>query len=423
MGPLAGGAGAPPGSRSKTGPLYCSSSSRNKKKLGSACATAIAREPISMGGSASRHQQRVLLLGIDGAGKSSIVARLNGDEVRTVMPTRGCAVHVLSVAGLEVELLDVGGRREMRRYWPAYAGKLRPGTVSHWTGGGLGRVGTAQSVASRSAILFVIDGADRRRLIEAAKELHTVLDTPELLGVPLLVASNKQDRAGALSAADIVAALHLSSVRDRPWRCVGTSALRGDGLLEAFEWLAKESQSGGGGSAPRSAAKGGLLSALDTRQKGGSGGGRGGGGSRGRGSRRPARSGNDDAEAGSDRNSADEDEIPAEDRASARSARRSGRRAASHTEPEIDDPARRSTQHSAETDPAYAEERPRRRRSAATAAGGNPTADPSAQLVSDASAAGAKEEEALLPGEVVSVASERRRRRRSATAGESAADD
>lgn len=365
-----------------------------------------------MGGSASRQQQRVLLLGIDGAGKTSIVARLNGDEVRTVTPTRGCAVQVVSVGDVEIELIDVGGRKEMRRYWPAYAGKLVRGTVSHRASGGPGRVGTAQGVASRSAILYVLDGADRRRLLEAAKELHAALNTPELHGVPLLVASNKQDRAGALSAAEIEAALHLHSVRDREWRCVGTSALRGDGLLEAFEWLAQVSQPGQRATTPRLAVLGGLLSAFGTRRKGG--------GKGERGSRRCARSGPGD-DGGADGSSAEEEEVPAEERVPARSTRRSGRRAASHADPEIDDPTTRGSQQSAEEDPAAAAVRPRRRRSAGAAAGGDPIADPSTPRASDAPAAGAKEErgmeEEASPAEAASAASERRRRRRSAATG------
>jgi len=218
-----------------------------------------------MGNSSSLPQQRVLLLGIDNAGKSSIVARLCGDEVRMVMPTRGCVSRVVAVLGVEVEIMDVGGRKDMRRYWPAYAAKISGAKTSGGGGGsgGLGSVSSMSNVAARGAILYVIDGADRRRLVEAAKELHAALEAPETYGVPLLVVSNKQDRAGALSAAEIEAAMHLNSIRDRPWRCIGCSALRGDGLLEAFEWLARDAQPAA--KAPSAASSGGLFARFGGR--------------------------------------------------------------------------------------------------------------------------------------------------------------
>ena len=102
--------------------------------------------------------QNVLLLGLDNAGKSSLVARLCGEEVRTLMPTRGFAIRSIKLSGGGViSLWDVGGRHDVRVYWNAYYGKVE-------------------------SLIFVIDATDRRRMEEASEVLIRLLDDASLAG-------------------------------------------------------------------------------------------------------------------------------------------------------------------------------------------------------------------------------------------------
>jgi len=371
-----------------------------------------------MGSSSSRPLQRVLLLGLDGAGKSSIVARLHGEEARTLAPSLGVSISLVTVGGIEVELIDVGGRKEIRRYWPAHAARLGRGAarVAQESGGS---VETVKKAGSRSAILYVIDGADRRRLIEAAKELHAVLSAPELRGVPLLVAANKQDRAGALSAADLEAAMHLHSIRDRPWRCVGSSALRGDGLREALEWLAHDQSYASTTTHDSASAPGAVRNSIFGAVKR-----RGTGRGVGR-SRRRRDSGEEEEEEEEEAHlvdSSEEEAEPANSRVSSRAARRTGR-PGSRTESGVEDADAHSSIEQAPPDTDNTEQggraRRRERRSAAQPADEYVIgqSDTGGVAVTAAASQGEAQADSQQPN-----AERRRRRRGSARTGEEATE-
>ena len=170
-----------------------------------------------MGQAGSTASQNVLMLGLDGSGKSSILARLLGDDPRTVLPTYGFTIRAFQLGDTReravLKLWDQGGTAPMRRYWPAYYAKAH-------------------------ALCFVIDASDHRHLATASAVLQEVLDSDDLLGVPLLVLANKQDAPNAIPASEIEELLHLGSIRDRTWNCLPTSALRGQGLTDGMSWLA-----------------------------------------------------------------------------------------------------------------------------------------------------------------------------------------
>jgi small GTP-binding protein len=167
-----------------------------------------------MGGSHSTPSQNAMLLGLDGAGKTAILARLLRDDPRTVLPTLGFTVRPFQLAGSQhvLKLWDLGGNVSVRGYWPHY-------------------------YARADCIVFVIDSTDRRRLAETSACLQGVLDDEALLGLPLLVLANKQDAPAAIPASELEELLHLGRIRDRGWRCVACSALSGKGIDAGLGWL------------------------------------------------------------------------------------------------------------------------------------------------------------------------------------------
>ncbi|XP_065547093.1 ADP-ribosylation factor-like protein 10 isoform X2 [Lathamus discolor] len=128
--------------------------------------------------------QQVLGLGLDGAGKSSILHYICNQPARKCFtPTQGFNCTQLSIEGLEMELLEVGGSQNLRAYWPHY--------MSH-----------------AHVLVFVVDSVNRSRLVTARQELHTPLATePQLLAtepqLPLVVLANKQDKSDALSTGEL----------------------------------------------------------------------------------------------------------------------------------------------------------------------------------------------------------------------------
>lgn len=155
---------------------------------------------------------RVLVLGLDGSGKTSLLRRLVQQDAALLPPSHGYQVTRVLYDGVQCELLDVGGSEELRRYWRMYFDGL-------------------------SGVVFVIDSADKRRLEETGLELHRLLQSPTLSGIPLLILANKQDMIDALPSQKVVLGLNLGAVRDRDWHVQACSARDRRGVEEGFAWV------------------------------------------------------------------------------------------------------------------------------------------------------------------------------------------
>jgi ADP-ribosylation factor protein 1 len=169
----------------------------------------------------TQRQLKVLLLGLDAAGKSTLLQRLrHGDEApATSMPTIGHDVERFEHAEAVYTLYDVGGQRQLRGQWERYF------ALEDLWGSAAERV---------SGIIFVVDAADASRFDEARQELHKLLSEPRLRGVPLLVLlANKMDLP------EVEAALGVAERDPRPdgARCAvqGACSLCGDGVVAALE--------------------------------------------------------------------------------------------------------------------------------------------------------------------------------------------
>ena len=90
-------------------------------------------------------------------------------------------------------------------------------------------------------ILFCVDTNDRERLPLARKELHALLEDPELAQMPLLVLGNKIDLEPHMSKEEIIKGLNLDYIQDQPWECMAISGLRGLGVERVVDWLVQHS--------------------------------------------------------------------------------------------------------------------------------------------------------------------------------------
>ena len=139
--------------------------------------------------------KRVLLLGLDAAGKTTILYRLQLGEVVTTMPTIGFNVETVAYKSLEFTMWDVGGQDKLRPLWRHY-------------------------FSNTDALIFVVDSNDRDRVDKARDELHRMLHEEDLLAdAHVLVFANKQDLPHSMSAAELTEKLSLNSAstRHRQW--------------------------------------------------------------------------------------------------------------------------------------------------------------------------------------------------------------
>ncbi|KAL8381497.1 hypothetical protein RB595_005657 [Gaeumannomyces hyphopodioides] len=160
----------------------------------------------------SKKEIRILILGLDNAGKTTLLYRLKIGEVVTTIPTIGFNVESVTYKNLNFNVWDLGGQTSIRPYWRCY-------------------------YANTAAVIFVVDSTDIERLQTAADELAAMLNEDELKDASLLVFANKQDQPGAKGAGDISQALRLGELRDRNWSIMACSAVDGSGVNEGMDWL------------------------------------------------------------------------------------------------------------------------------------------------------------------------------------------
>ncbi|XP_044258683.1 ADP-ribosylation factor 2-like [Tribolium madens] len=162
-----------------------------------------------------KKQLRILMIGLDGAGKTTILYKLKFGEIVTTIPTIGFNVEMVEYKNITFTVWDVGGQDKIRRLWRHY-------------------------FQNTQGIIFVVDSSDRDRIDEARKELQSLMQEYELQNAALLVLANKQDLPVSMTAAEIAEKMQLNELRARKWQIQGTCALRGNGLYEGFEWLSRE---------------------------------------------------------------------------------------------------------------------------------------------------------------------------------------
>jgi|EP00029_Vermamoeba_vermiformis_P004221 small GTP-binding protein len=156
---------------------------------------------------------RILMVGLDAAGKTTVLYKLKlGDVVQTI-PTIGFNVETVQYKNISFTMWDVGGQHKIRPLWRHY-------------------------YSNTEGIIFVVDSNDRERIDESAEELQHLLKEDELRNASLLVLSNKQDLPSAMSVAEVTERLGLHAIRNRNWFNQATCATSGDGLYEGLEWLA-----------------------------------------------------------------------------------------------------------------------------------------------------------------------------------------
>ncbi|CAF1270365.1 unnamed protein product [Adineta steineri] len=100
---------------------------------------------------------RILMIGLDGAGKTTVLYRLKLEEIISTIPTIGFNVETVEYKNISFNIWDVGGQKQIRSLWRHY-------------------------LQNCNGLIFVIDSHDRERIDEAREELQHILLEDELKG-------------------------------------------------------------------------------------------------------------------------------------------------------------------------------------------------------------------------------------------------
>lgn len=157
-------------------------------------------------------EKRLLMLGLDNSGKTTILYKLKlGDVVKTV-PTIGFNVETINYKNLDLTIWDLGGQDKIRPLWRHYY----------------------QGV---SAIIFIIDAADTARMNEVMDEI-LILDNETILqDCKFLFYLNKMDLPNPIKPSQFAMELEKIIKRNRTYYVQQSCAKSGDGLYEGLEWL------------------------------------------------------------------------------------------------------------------------------------------------------------------------------------------
>ncbi|XP_039825923.1 ADP-ribosylation factor-like protein 2 isoform X2 [Panicum virgatum] len=134
-------------------------------------------------------EMRILMVGLDNSGKTTIVLKINGEDTSVISPTLGFNIKTIKYHKYSLNIWDVGGQKTIRSYWRNY-------------------------FEQTDGLVWVVDSSDVRRLDDCRAELHNLLKE-EVLNLEVMD-------------------------RSRHWKIVGCSAYTGEGLLDGFDWLVQD---------------------------------------------------------------------------------------------------------------------------------------------------------------------------------------
>ncbi|XP_050791243.1 putative ADP-ribosylation factor-like protein 5C [Gopherus flavomarginatus] len=157
-------------------------------------------------------EHKVIIVGLDNAGKTTILYQFLMNEVVHTSPTIGSNVEEIILRKTHFLMWDIGGQETLRSTWNTY-------------------------YSNTEFVILVIDSTDRERLTVTKEELYKMLAHEDLQNAAVLIFANKQDVKNSMTASEISKFLTLSSIKDHPWHIQGCCALTGEGLPAGLEWM------------------------------------------------------------------------------------------------------------------------------------------------------------------------------------------
>lgn len=163
----------------------------------------------------TNEEHKIVIVGLDNAGKTTILYQFLMNEVVHTSPTIGSNVEEVVWKNIHFIMWDIGGQESLRAAWSTY-------------------------YSNTEFVIVVIDSTDRERLMITREELYKMLVHEDLNKAAVLIFANKQDLKGSMSAAEISQQLNLTSIKTHRWQIQACCALTGEGLYQGLEWISSQ---------------------------------------------------------------------------------------------------------------------------------------------------------------------------------------
>ena len=164
--------------------------------------------------SRSRNNFKIIILGIQNAGKTTILYRLSLGQLVKTTPTIGSNVEAICYNNVKFQAWDLGGQESTRSIWDVY-------------------------FINSDAIIYVVDAHDKN-FEDSKNQFDKLLTNEALKGAVILIFANKQDLPGAKSVNEIIQIYGLANIRDHVWHIQPCSAQTGEGLITGIKWLSDQ---------------------------------------------------------------------------------------------------------------------------------------------------------------------------------------
>ena len=162
----------------------------------------------------SRNNFKIIILGIQNAGKTTILYRLSLGQLIKTTPTIGSNVEEISYNNVKFQAWDLGGQESTRSVWDVY-------------------------FINADAIIYVIDSHDEN-YDESKNQFYKLLKNETLKDAVILIFANKQDLLGSKNINEIINIYNLSEIKDHIWHIQACSAQTGEGLITGIKWLSDQ---------------------------------------------------------------------------------------------------------------------------------------------------------------------------------------
>ncbi|XP_077590807.1 putative ADP-ribosylation factor-like protein 5C [Stigmatopora nigra] len=157
-------------------------------------------------------EHKVIIIGLDNAGKTTILYQFLTKEAVETTPTVGSNVEQISVGNTHFLMWDIGGQSSLRNTWYSY-------------------------YSNTEIVILVVDSTDPLRLTLTKDELHRMLAHDDLQSASVLVLANKQDVKGSMTPTEISRHLTLDAVTSHSWHVQPCCGLTGEGLTASLDWM------------------------------------------------------------------------------------------------------------------------------------------------------------------------------------------